>query len=68
MIEVVEVESNNNGRVVVAIHGHNYDVTDRIKDDQAKLNLYGKDYQIKVKKQEASNGISRARRFKKARK
>lgn len=68
MIEVVEVESNNNGRVVVTIHGHNYDVTDRIQDNQAKLNLYGKDYQIKVKKQEVSNGVSRARRLKKARK
>ncbi len=68
MIEVVEVESNNNGRVVVAIHGHNYDVTDRIQDNQAKLNLYGKDYQINVKKQEVLNGVSRARRLKKARK
>ena len=43
MVEIINTKSDNNGRVVVHVHKKLYDVTDKVKNDEANLNIYGKD-------------------------
>ena len=68
MVEIINTKSDNNGRVVVHIHENPYDVTDRVKDGEANLNIYGKEYKVRVQDGQDINGVSKARRFKKTRK
>ena len=68
MIEIINTKSDNDGRVVVHIHKKPYDVTGKVKDGEANLNIYGKEYKVRVQDGKDINGVSKARRFKKARK
>ena len=68
MIEIINVKSDNDGRVVVRIHKQTIDVTEKIKDGEANLNIYGKNYKVRVQDGKDINGVSKARRFKKTRK
>lgn len=68
MIEIINTKSDNDSRVVVHIHKKPYDVTDKVKDGEANLNIYGKEYKVRVQDGKDINGVSKARRFKKIRK
>ncbi len=68
MIEIIEAKPNNNGRIVVKIHRQEYDVTDKIRNGKAMMNIYGKDYKICVNQRKDINGVSKARRTKETRK
>ena len=68
MVEIINAKSDNNGRVVVYVHKKPYDVTDKVKDGEANLNIYGKEYKVRVQDGKDINGVSKTRRFKKARK
>ncbi len=68
MIEIINTKSDNDGRVVVRIHKQAIDVTDKLKDGEADINVYGKDYKVRVQDGKDINGVSKARRFKKIRK
>lgn len=68
MVEIINTKSDNNGRVVVHIYKQDIDVTEKIKDGEADLNLYGKNYKVRVQDGKDINGVSKARRFKKIRK
>ncbi|MDO4752794.1 MAG: hypothetical protein Q4A36_00960 [Candidatus Saccharibacteria bacterium] len=68
MVEIINAKSDNNGRVVVHIYKQDIDVTEKIKDGEADLNLYGKNYKVRVQDGKDINGVSKARRFKKTRK
>ena len=68
MVEIINAKSDNNGRVIVHIHKKPYDVTDKVKDCEANLNIYGKEYKVRVQDGKDINGVSKARRFKKTRK
>lgn len=68
MVEIINAKSDNDGRVVVHIHTKPYDVTDKVKDGLANLNIYGKEYKVRVQDRKDINGVSKARRFKKTRK
>ena len=68
MVEIINTKSDNNGRVVVHVHKKLYDVTDKVKNGEANLNIYGKDYKVRVQDGKDINGVSKARRFKKTRK
>lgn len=68
MIEIIHAKSDNNGRVKVHIYKKEYDVTDKIKNGEANLNLYGKNYKVRISDGKDENGIPETRRTKKARK
>ena len=68
MVEIINTKSDNNGRVVVHVHKKPYDVTDKVKDGETKLNIYGKEYKVRIQDGKDINGVSKARRFKKIRK
>jgi len=68
MVEIINAKSDNNGRVVVHILRKPYDVTDKVKDGEANLNIYGKEYKVRTQDGKDINGVSKARRFKKTRK
>ena len=68
MVEIINTKSDNDGRVVVHIHKKPYDVTDKVKDGEANLNIYGKEYKVRIQDGKDINGVSKARRFKKIRK
>ena len=68
MVEIINAKSDNDGRVVVHIHKKPYDVTDKVKDGKTKLNIYGKEYEVRIQDGKDINGVSKARRFKKTRK
>ena len=68
MVEIINTKSDNDGRVVVHIHKKPYDVTSKVKDGEADLNIYGKEYKVRVQDRKDINGVSKARRFKKTRK
>ena len=68
MIEIMNAKSDNDGRVVVHIYKKPYDVTDKVKDGEANLNIYGKEYKVRIQDGKDINGVSKARRFKKTRK
>lgn len=68
MVEIINTKSDNNGRVIVHIHKRPYDVTDKVKDGEANLNIYSKEYKVRVQDGKDINGVSKARRFKKTRK
>ena len=68
MVEIINAKSDNDGRVVVHIHKKPYDVTDKVKDGETKLNIYGKEYEVRIQDGKDINGVSKARRFKKTRK
>lgn len=68
MVEIINAKSDSDGRVVVHIHKKPYDVTDKVKDGEANLNIYGKEYKVRVQDGKDINGVSKARRFKKIRK
>ncbi len=68
MVEIINAESDNDGRVVVHIYKKPYDVTDKVKDGETKLNIYGKEYKVRIQDGKDINGVSKARRFKKTRK
>ena len=68
MVEIINTKSDNNGRVVVHVHKKPYDVTDKVKEGEVNLNVYGKEYKVRVQDGKDINGVSKARRFKKARK
>lgn len=68
MVEIINTKSDNDGRVVVNIHKKPYDVTDKVKDGEANLNIYGKEYKVRIQDGKDINGVSKARRFKKTRK
>lgn len=67
MIEIINAKSDNDGRVVVHIHKQTIDVTEKIKDGEANLNIYGKNYKVRVQDGKDINGVSKARRPKKTR-
>lgn len=67
MIEIINAKSDNDGRVVVRIHKQAIDVTKKIKDGEANLNIYGKNYKVRVQDGKDINGVSKARRPKKTR-
>lgn len=68
MVEIINTKSDNDGRVIVHIHKKPYDVTDKVRDGEANLNIYGKEYKVRVQDGKDINGVSKARRFKKIRK
>ena len=68
MVEIINTKSDNDGRVVVHIHKKPYDVTDKVKEGEENLNIYGKEYKVRVQDGKDINGVSKARRFKKTRK
>ena len=68
MVEIINAKSDSDGRVVVHIHKKPYDVTGKVKDGEANLNIYGKEYKVRIQDGKDINGVSKARRFKKARK
>ena len=68
MVEIINAKSDNDGRVLVHIHKKPYDVTDKVKDGETKLNIYGKEYKVRIQDGKDINGVSKARRFKKTRK
>ena len=68
MVEIINAKSDNNGRVIVHIYKQDIDVTEKIQDGEADLNLYGKNYKVRVQDGKDINGVSKARRFKKIRK
>ena len=68
MVEIINAKSDNDGRVLVHIHKKPYDVTDKVKEGEANLNIYGKEYKVRVQDGKDINGVSKARRFKKIRK
>lgn len=68
MVEIINAKSDNDGRVLVRIHKKPYDVTDKVKDGEANLNIYGKEYKVRIQDGKDINGVSKARRFKKTRK
>ena len=68
MVEIINAKSDNDGRVVVHIQKKPYDVTDKVKDGSTNLNIYGKEYKVRVQDGKDINGVSKARRFKKTRK
>ena len=68
MIEIINAKSDNDGRVVVHIHKKPYDVTDKVKGGEVNLNIYGKEYKVRIQDGKDINGVSKARRFKKTRK
>ncbi|RYC74369.1 hypothetical protein [Candidatus Nanosyncoccus alces] len=68
MIEIINAKSDNDGQVVVHIHKQAIDVTKKVKDGEAEINVYGKEYKVRVQDGKDINGISKARRFKKIRK
>ena len=68
MVEIINAKSDNDGRVVVHIHKKPYDVTDKVKEGEANLNIYGKEYKVHIQDGKDINGVSKARRFKKTRK
>ena len=68
MVEIINAKSDNDGRVVVHIHKKPYDVTDKVKEGEANLNIYGKEYKVRVQDGKDIYGVSKARRFKKTRK
>ena len=68
MVEIINAKSDNNGRVVVHIYKQDIDVTEKLKDGEADLNIYGKNYKVRVQDGKDINGVSKARRFKKIRK
>ena len=68
MVEIINAKSDNDGRVVVNIHKKPFDVTDKVKDGEANLNIYGKEYRVRIQDGKDINGVSKARRFKKTRK
>jgi len=68
MVEIINAKSDNDGRVVVHIHEKPYDVTDKVKEGSANLNIYGKEYKVRIQDGKDINGVSKARRFKKTRK
>ena len=68
MVEIINTKSDNDGRVVVHIHKKPYDVTDKVKDGEANLNIYGKEYKVRIQDGKDIDGVSKARRFKKTRK
>lgn len=67
MIEIINAKSDNDGRVVVRIYKQAIDVTEKIKDGEANLNIYGKNYKVRVQDGKDINGVSKARRPKKTR-
>ena len=68
MVEIINAKSDNNGHVVVHLYKQTIDVTDKLKDGEADINIYGKDYKVRVQDGKDINGVSKARRFKKIRK
>ncbi len=68
MVEIINAKSDNNGRVVVHLYKRAVDVTDKIKGNEANINIYGKDYKVRVQDGKDINGVSKARGFKKVRK
>ena len=68
MVEIINAKSDINGRVVVHLYKQAIDVTDKLKDGEADINVYGKDYKVRVQDGKDINGVSKARRFKKIRK
>ena len=68
MVEIINTKSDNNGRVVVHIYKKPYDVTDKVKDGEVNLNIYGKEYKVRIQDGKDINGVSKARKFKKTRK
>ena len=68
MVEIINAKSDNNGHVVVHLYKQTIDVTDKLKDGEADINVYGKDYKVRVQDGKDINGVSKARRFKKIRK
>ena len=68
MVVIINAKSDNNGRVVVHLYKQTIDVTDKLKDGEADINIYGKDYKVRVQDGKDINGVSKARRFKKIRK
>ena len=68
MTETINAKSGNDGRIVVQVYEQTIDVTDRIRNGEANLNIYGKNYKVRVQDGKDINGVSKARRFKKTRK
>lgn len=68
MVEIINAKSDNDGRVVVHLFKKDIDVTEKVKDGEADINVYGKDYKVRVQDGKDINGVSKARRFKKIRK
>ncbi len=68
MIEIINAKSDNDGRVVVHIHKQTIDVTDKVKNGEADIDIYGKEYKVRVQDGKDINGVSKARRFKNTRK
>ena len=68
MAETINAKSGNDGRIVVQVYKQTIDVTDRIRNGETNLNIYGKNYKVRVQDGKDINGVSKARRFKKVRK
>ena len=68
MVEIINAKSDNDGRVVVHLFKKDTDVTEQVKDGEADINVYGKEYKVRVQDGKDINGVSKARRVKKIRK
>lgn len=68
MVKIINANLGKNGRVVVHLFGQVIDVTDKLKDGEADINIYGKDYKVRVQDGKDTDGVPQARRSKKTRK
>lgn len=53
MAEIIKTAPNQDGKVIVRIFHDDYDVTDRIVNGEARLEIYGKVFLIRIPKQKA---------------
>ena len=45
---IIKVNENENGKVIIRLYGQEHDITSRIKDGKAEVRLYGQDYEVVV--------------------
>lgn len=48
-MEKISIKPNEDGKVIVRLYGQDFDLTDEVKNGEAQLHAFGKDYLISVK-------------------
>lgn len=61
MAETLKAKYNEDGKITVTIFKNEIDITDKIKDGVAHLNLYGKDYEVRAPKQTKKISVKKAK-------
>ena len=68
MVKIINANLDKNGRAIVHLFGRAIDVTDKLKDGEARINIYGKDYKVRIQDRKDTDGVPQTRRSKKTRK